>query len=290
MGKLSLPFRALAVGVAGLLVAVGGSAGAPSAAAGAPAAFTVTVTGGYGGGTYTTGTVVHVWSAASTVDAVVRPWSGDADLLADPMEWHSTFVMPAHDVNLVANSNAHRDVADRRAVHGRIHPSQERPVPLPSGHAGRRADEPRHRREQPLHRQHRGVPACSGIGRCRVRGDLDRGGGGRRRRPERRREDPVEHQVHDAERRPAEPRCAVRRLPATRAHPCGDATVRARHVGRRVVQPLPRNRQQHARGRLVPPPALQRRRGLLRRRDLDAIGVAVDDAVGLVHVRRRGQP
>ena len=94
----------LIVAVAGLLAVGAPGAGASSTAlAGAPTTFDATVVGGYGSGSYAPGTVVHVWSAASTVDEVVQPWSGDADLLADSAEWHSTFVMPARDVTLVAN-------------------------------------------------------------------------------------------------------------------------------------------------------------------------------------------
>lgn len=66
----------------------------------------VTVDGGYGSGTYPPGATVHVWSAASTTSAVVRPWGGDVELLAEPDEWRTSFVMPARDVTLVANSTA----------------------------------------------------------------------------------------------------------------------------------------------------------------------------------------
>ncbi len=69
-----------------------------------PAARTVTVTGGYGSGSYPPGTTVHVWSSVSTTDGVARRWSGDDELLAGPGEWRTTFVMPDRDVTLVANS------------------------------------------------------------------------------------------------------------------------------------------------------------------------------------------
>ena len=45
-----------------------------------------------------------MWSAASTVDEVVLPWSGDDELLAEPAEWHTSFVMPAREVSLVSNA------------------------------------------------------------------------------------------------------------------------------------------------------------------------------------------
>jgi hypothetical protein len=66
----------------------------------------VTVEGGYGSGVYPPGATVHVWSAASTTGDVVQRWSGDAALLAEPDEWRTSFVMPARDVALVANSTS----------------------------------------------------------------------------------------------------------------------------------------------------------------------------------------
>jgi hypothetical protein len=85
------------------LVAVGCGA-APSGARPQDAAtFEVSVVDGYGSGSYAPGTVVHVWADASTSDEVVRPWTGDDELLVAPAEWHTTFVMPARDVALRAN-------------------------------------------------------------------------------------------------------------------------------------------------------------------------------------------
>jgi hypothetical protein len=51
---------------------------------------------------------VHVWSAVSTTTGVARHWGGDVDLLAEPDEWRTTFVMPARDVTLVANDTTQR--------------------------------------------------------------------------------------------------------------------------------------------------------------------------------------
>lgn len=96
---------ALTVVVASV-TAIAGDGGAISERPMATAAvetYEVVVEGGYGSGRYPPGAVVHVWSAASTIDEVVRPWSGDDELLAQPDEWHSTFVMPGRDVRLVAN-------------------------------------------------------------------------------------------------------------------------------------------------------------------------------------------
>jgi hypothetical protein len=86
--------------VAGL--ALVSACGGPEVPLGAP--FAVEVVGGYGSGTYRAGTTVHVWSAASTTGEVALPWEGDAPLLAEPTEWHTSFVMPARDVRLVAVS------------------------------------------------------------------------------------------------------------------------------------------------------------------------------------------
>ncbi len=69
--------------------------------------FTLEVVNGYGSGVYAAGSTVHVWSAASTSNEVALPWTGDdASLLAEPNEWHSSFVMPARDVNLVSNKQS----------------------------------------------------------------------------------------------------------------------------------------------------------------------------------------
>ncbi len=65
----------------------------------------VSVSGGYGSGIYPIGSKVHVWSAVSTTDGVSEPWGGESSLLTEPGEWHTSFVMPAHDVSLEANSS-----------------------------------------------------------------------------------------------------------------------------------------------------------------------------------------
>ncbi len=67
--------------------------------------YEVTVAGGFGSGSYRPGATVHVWSAVSTTNGVAQRWRGDVDLLAEPDEWHTTFVMPARDVSLVTSSS-----------------------------------------------------------------------------------------------------------------------------------------------------------------------------------------
>ena len=64
--------------------------------------FTLNVTQGWGSGTYAAAETVHVWAAVRPQDQVVTGWSGDADLLADPAEWHTTLTMPLRDVSLAA--------------------------------------------------------------------------------------------------------------------------------------------------------------------------------------------
>jgi hypothetical protein len=79
---------------------------APPTTAAPATEHTVTVEGGYGSGTYRPGATVHIWSAVSTTTGVAQRWGGDVELLAEPDEWRTSFVMPAHDVTLVANSTA----------------------------------------------------------------------------------------------------------------------------------------------------------------------------------------
>jgi hypothetical protein len=55
---------------------------------------------------YAPGQTVHVWSAVSTTNEVALPWTDEASLLAEMDEWHSTLVMPTHDVELVANTQS----------------------------------------------------------------------------------------------------------------------------------------------------------------------------------------
>lgn len=74
----------------------------------APTTYVVSVSGGAGSGSYLPGSTVHVWSSVSTADGVARRWSGDVGLLAEPDEWHTTFVMPDRDVTLVANTTTQR--------------------------------------------------------------------------------------------------------------------------------------------------------------------------------------
>jgi predicted esterase len=60
------------------------------------------VTGGFGGGVYAAGEEAHVWAAVDPRAELLARWDGDAPLLDGPAEWHTTLVMPDHDVALTA--------------------------------------------------------------------------------------------------------------------------------------------------------------------------------------------
>ncbi len=82
----------------------------PAACPVAGQGYVLTVQNGYGSGTYPVGATVHVWAAVRPQDQLVTGWTGDAALLADPEEWHTTLVMPARDVTVGAT------VVDRPAT------------------------------------------------------------------------------------------------------------------------------------------------------------------------------
>lgn len=67
---------------------------------------TVTVTNGYGSGTYKIGDTVHVWSNPAADNYVFDQWTGYASLLQNSGEWHNMFVMPAQNVSITANQKA----------------------------------------------------------------------------------------------------------------------------------------------------------------------------------------
>lgn len=67
---------------------------------------TVTVTNGYGSGTYKIGDTVHIWSNPAPDSYVFDQWTGYASLQQNSGEWHNTFVMPAQNVSVTANLKA----------------------------------------------------------------------------------------------------------------------------------------------------------------------------------------
>lgn len=82
--------------------------------------YILSVNEGWGGGVYPAGAIVQVWAGVFPYDQWVEGWS-PADGLADPGEWNSALVMPAHDLSLVA------------AVQSAAPPPEELVLPLPSG-------------------------------------------------------------------------------------------------------------------------------------------------------------
>ncbi|NOY27918.1 MAG: hypothetical protein GXP62_18800 [Oligoflexia bacterium] len=63
-------------------------------------AWTLTVSGGYGSGNYQGGSAAHVWADVDPHAAIVTGWTTDTDVLADPLEWNSSLVMPQQDLVL----------------------------------------------------------------------------------------------------------------------------------------------------------------------------------------------
>ena len=70
---------------------------------GSAQSFTVTVTNGYGSGTFNAGDTVHIWAKELKQDTVFTYWSGDTTLLNYPNEWHQLFIMPNKNVSFTAN-------------------------------------------------------------------------------------------------------------------------------------------------------------------------------------------
>lgn len=62
----------------------------------------LTVVGGYGSGDYAAGTVVHLWADLMPERELLTQWTGDADLLDRPAEWHTTLVMPPRPATVEA--------------------------------------------------------------------------------------------------------------------------------------------------------------------------------------------
>jgi len=64
---------------------------------------TIFITSGYGEGQYMVGDTVHIWANLSLINETFQFWSGDTSVLNDPLEWHSSFIMPDVDVQFIAN-------------------------------------------------------------------------------------------------------------------------------------------------------------------------------------------
>ena len=64
--------------------------------------YTVTVNNGYGTATYAVGDTVHIWSKECTNNQTFTQWSGDTLAFAGKNEWHTWFIMPAHNITVTA--------------------------------------------------------------------------------------------------------------------------------------------------------------------------------------------
>jgi len=67
--------------------------------------YPLTVTGGYGSGSYRVGDTVHIWAKALPTDSAFVAWRTVAGTaaVADTAEWHTTLIMPASALSLRAH-------------------------------------------------------------------------------------------------------------------------------------------------------------------------------------------
>ena len=68
------------------------------------AQFTLTVTNGYGGGTYSAGDTVDIWSKEYPLTDVFDKWTGDVQFLEYADEWHTTVIMPSQNVSVTGHT------------------------------------------------------------------------------------------------------------------------------------------------------------------------------------------
>ncbi len=68
--------------------------------------FLLTVTNGYGSGSYSAGDTVHIWSLAIDSTHTFGQWTGDVQFLENQQEWHTTLVMPNQNIQVEAQINA----------------------------------------------------------------------------------------------------------------------------------------------------------------------------------------
>ncbi len=66
--------------------------------------FTLTVTNGYGGGTYNAGDTVDIWSKEYPLTDVFDKWTGDVQFLEYADEWHTTVIMPSQNVAVTGHT------------------------------------------------------------------------------------------------------------------------------------------------------------------------------------------
>jgi len=64
------------------------------------------VNDGYLSGIHMPGDTVHIWSDLDPITMTFQRWTGDTLLVADPNEWHTTFIMPDNDVYFYAQQDS----------------------------------------------------------------------------------------------------------------------------------------------------------------------------------------
>ena len=67
------------------------------------AQFTLTVTNGYGSGTFNAGDTIDIWCKEFPLTDVFDKWTGDVSFLEYADEWHTTVIMPSQNIAVTAN-------------------------------------------------------------------------------------------------------------------------------------------------------------------------------------------
>ena len=86
---------------------------------------TLTVENGYGTGVYEAGDTVHIFAKEFGAHQYFDKWSGDHQWITERLNWHSTIVMPDHDVVVTAQIDSSNIVFTIDSIMG-----QERIKPL----------------------------------------------------------------------------------------------------------------------------------------------------------------
>lgn len=68
------------------------------------AQFTLTVNNGYGGGTYSAGDTINIYSKEFPLTDVFDKWTGDVQFLEYADEWHTTVIMPAQNISVTGHT------------------------------------------------------------------------------------------------------------------------------------------------------------------------------------------
>lgn len=68
------------------------------------AQFTLTVNNGYGGGIYSAGDTINIYSKEFPLTDVFDKWTGDVQFLEYADEWHTTVIMPAQNISVTGHT------------------------------------------------------------------------------------------------------------------------------------------------------------------------------------------